>query len=195
MVNLTARSIRHFIPNAELYCVSLYKKESVEYRLQPDLEIPAEHQFFAKTKYHGMGSAVANAANGLFFSEGYNEILKRFENTSEKVLLLAEDHFFTSGTTLRELEEKEFDIAYAPWDSASDKGANGSILCVRPNRVLPIPEQHIPIEGLLMRWIDSHSVVKHPLSTRTQLDYKGDGFYTNSELDVRLALIKAAILS
>lgn len=121
--------------------------------------------------------------------------MNHFKDCDEKVLILAEDHFFLTGDTLRELNEKEFDIAYAPWDSISDKGANGSLLCLRPNRIHSrVPEVRQPIEGLLMRWIEGQNVVKHGLSTRNQLDYKGDGFYTNSVDEVRNALQNAKIL-
>ncbi len=192
MVNLTLKSVRRFMPNADVHVVSLFKNEASEYGREPVIE--GVSHYYRPTRYHGMGSAVANDANGLFFTEGYNYIADIFKDCDEKVLMLAEDHFFTTGKTLKELQEKEFDVAYAPWDSETDKGANGSILCVRPKRaVFPIPEMRRPIEGLLQRWIDAQSGTKHRLSTRAALDYKGDGFYTNDVAAVGFALKEIGI--
>ncbi len=195
IVNLTARSLKHFIPDVDIAVMNLCKTSSSDYDSEVRFDFSPREVFYDKTKYHGMGSAVGNDANGLFFSEGYNFVLNRYRDCDEKVLILAEDHFFTTGTTLRELQEKDFDIAYAPWDSSESKGANGSLLCFRPKRIFSrVPEVREPIEGLLMRWIDGQNVRKHALSTRAQLDYKGDGFYTNSSGEIKAALQKANIL-
>lgn len=193
MVNLTVGSILHFMPDADICALNLYKDSEADYDSQPKLF--TVKQFFRKSKYTNMGPSVGNTSNNLFFSEGYNYIADIFKDCDEKVLMIAEDHFFTNGKTLEELKNIEFDIAYAPWDSITNHGANGSILCVRPKRTFfPIPEVREPVEGVFQKWIDSQSVTKHRLSTRAAIDYKDDGFYSNDENEIRSTLKRLAII-
>jgi hypothetical protein len=209
-VNLTARSIRHFIPDAEIYCVSFYKRDPSEYDSQePLLDFITE--FRQQTKYVNpidkptdhedttQTSGYANPDNAKYFAEGYNAIWKTFRYTDDKVVMLAEDHFFTTGATLRELEENEFVLAYAPWDHPSELDANGSILCMNLmhlDSLFPIPEEGHMIEHRI--W---HSVVnnvredrRYKIKNRRRIDYHGDGMYTNSSVEIENELKKAGIL-
>lgn len=138
MVNLTAKSVKHFIPDAELYCVSYYKNDPSVYDDQEPLDKDIQ-QFLLRTKYVNEGaihdhedstktSGYQNADNVKYFVEGYNDIIKLFADVVEKVLILGEDHYFTTGAVLNELQNNDFHLAYAPWDTDND--ANGSILCV-----------------------------------------------------------------
>jgi hypothetical protein len=198
MVNLTARSIKHFLHDAEFNVLNLYKESVSEYDGQPPLF--TGNVYSRQSKYTGMGSSVGNLANNLFFSEGYNIIADLYKGCDQKILMICEDHFFTTGATLRELRDTEFDLAVAPWDSygihrnIENRGVNGSLLCVRPTKVsFPIPEKKEPVEGVMQGWFDEQKCKKHRLSTRDAIDYKGDGFYSNSAKEIEEALTKVGI--
>lgn len=190
--NLTIRSVKHFMSDAEIYAMSLYVKTPEEYRAQPALDVLKENQFFMPTKYFNLGPSVGNSVNNLFFSEPYNFIFKVFEHSNEKILMLAEDHFFTTGQTLKELAEQDFDVGYAKWDGSGDEGANGSMLCIVPSKVgkmFPIPESRTTVEHVLLGAIKNVPIERrYSVSTRDAIDYKDDGFYTNSVMEIETAL-------
>lgn len=189
LANLTIRSIRHFIPDVRICVLCLCKENPYEYSGLSPLTIFPEDIFFSKTKYYGLGPSVANPCNNLFFSEGYNLIYQRLKNEKDKLLMICEDHFFTNGHTLAELYDSSFDVAYAPWAA----GANGSILCVNleeetTHKAFPIPEDRTTVEHVLRGWIDAHFKKSHRLSTRSELDYKNDGFYSNDYNEIKSAV-------
>lgn len=209
MVNLTARSVLFFIPKAKIICTSFYKHDINEYDQMEPLLPSIENHFF-KTKYINptnkphdhidstKTSGWANSDNCHFFTEGYNCAFELVKETDEKVLLLAEDHFFTTGKVLNELQQNDFSVAYAPWDNETD--ANASILCIRPHRVkhlFPISEspglmiEHRLRDELISK-VDQSELYK--IIHRRRINYFGDGFYTNSSYDIRNALIESAII-
>lgn len=212
MVNLTATSIRHFLPDASIHCVTLYEHDwDAEYADQEPLHDYIE-ETLAATKYVSDNtvhddvddtktSGYANANNGVFFVEGYNLIYSLFEDVDEPVLILGEDHFFTTGETLKELVESDYDVAYADWDSYDDYlRGNGSILCIVPSKVkhlFPMPE----IPNVSIEWLLGGTLLKgtapdrlHRLSTRDALNYNGDGVYTNSSETMIKMMKEAGIL-
>ena len=162
-VNLTMRSVRYFLPDAEFYCVSFFKKCKDEYDKEESLD-PCIKNTYLQTEYvinenkptdHSddrLTSGFANRNNGVVFAEGYNAIYNLFKDSEEKVLILAEDHLFTSGAVLKELVENDFDVALAPWDY----GYNGSILAFRPSKVhyafpIDIKTSQPHVEALLLK--------------------------------------------
>ncbi len=189
------------MPDANIYCLCQYKEDISEYNnlSQAKVDLPLRNIFYAKSKYTNLGPSVANQYNNLFFTEGYNQIFeflqKEEDNKDEPILLLAEDHFFTKGTTLHELEGADCDLAYASWGS----GANGSILYVRPDKVrhlFPMPERHDSIEHTLKRDIID-KIPKdrlHQLTTRHETDYRGDGTYSNNYEEIKAELVLAGII-
>lgn len=205
MVNLTAKSVKHFIPDAELYCVSYYKNDPSEYDDQEPLDKDIQ-QFLIRTKYVNEGaihdhedstktSGYQNADNVKYFVEGYNDIIKLFTDVVEKVLILGEDHYFTTGAVLNELQNNDFHLAYAPWDTDND--ANGSILCVRPARVkhlFPIPERGPCIEAHLRDQLVLRVPNSYAIKNRKHANYFGDGKYTNSSVEIEQELKKANII-
>lgn len=211
MVNLTALSVRHFLPNAQIHCFTLFEKSMDEYADQdPLLDFIQHHtgptQFVCgKTVYDHVDERLTNGyahpENGVFFTEGYNLMHEYFKDQEEPLLMLAEDHFFTTGATLRELLETDWDVAYADGDSADASKANGSILALRPARVahlfpMPchfgLPAIEWVIGGHLLRFIPPDRL--HRLSTRNWIDYCGDGRYTNSSEVMAADMRKAGIL-
>lgn len=211
MVNLTALSVRHFLPNAQIHCFTLYKNSMQEYDGQQPIHPWIYHhvgrtQFVSNNPCHDhvderMTSGYANPENGAFFTEGYNIMHHVFREMDEPLLMLAEDHFFQTGATLRELLENDWDVAYADGDSPDASKANGSILGIRPARVtqffpmpchLGLPAIEWVIGGHLLRNIPGDRL--HRLSTRKWIDYCGDGIYTNSSEVMRQELQKAGIL-
>ncbi|MEI6388152.1 MAG: hypothetical protein WCQ50_16110 [Spirochaetota bacterium] len=208
MVNLTAQSVKHFLPNADIHCLTLYKQSMDEYASQEPL-LPFIKEFTAQTKYvsnknvyDGTNSAeisgFAHPDNGSFFAEGYNIIFEKFRDSDQKLLMLAEDHFFTTGQTLREVVEIDWDAAYAGWQDWGDyRNVNGSILAIVPSKVghlFPVSEQ----TNYMVEWTYWHGLIArldrsrvHEFTTRREGDYKGDGFCTNSS-DIMLEKMKEA---
>jgi len=209
-VNLTARSIRHFLPDVPIFCVSFFKHDPCEYDQQEPL-LNYIKEFKVPTKYVSTNgkptdhidttqtSGYANRDNSKFFTEGYNEIWRIFRGTPGKILMLAEDHFFTTGATLEELVDNDFSLAYAPWDHPSELDANGSIICMNLlelDALFPIPEHGSMIEHRL-----AESVVqrvnperRYKIKNRRRINYFGDGMYTNSSQEIEDELRKANII-
>lgn len=200
-INFTLKSIKYFLPEAEFHCASFFKESADEYKNEEPLD-PCIKNTYLNTRYIAAGnkpsdsledentSGYACGDNGFIFSEGYNAIFDLFQGSDEKVLILGEDHFFTNGRTLRELTENEFDLALAPaWN-----GFNGSILCLRPSRlthVFPITDYEGVIEDVISRNFYQKIGDKiYLIKSRKDLDYFGDGFYTNSSEQVKQAVDK-----
>ena len=213
MVNLTATSVKYFLPNAEIYCYSLYKASMDEYVEQEKL---ADYitEFTGPTKYisgkavhdhvdASQTSGFANPLNGAFFMEGFNLIFEKFKDLDEPILMLAEDHYFTTGETLKEVVENDWDVCYAEWDATPPElvnRANGSILGIVPVKVahlFPVPEvTTCAIEWLIPGYILQHISPdrRYRLTTRHAIDYCGDGMYTNSSEVIEQELKKAGII-
>lgn len=210
MVNLSATSIRHFMPDAKIYCLSLYKKDYSDYADQEPL-LPYIEEFTAQTKYVGKNpiqdhvdttktNGYANPDNAKYFSEGYNLIYNKFKNRDTKVLILSEDHFFTNGKTLQELLDNEWHVAYASGYSGT-RHANGSILGINPNKlwhIFPLKELY---NGTIEDSIGEQLISKvkrksnlYCMQNRKWIDYCGDGIYTNSSADMERELKKAQII-
>ncbi len=196
LVNLTAKSVRHFVPEAHIACLNLFKKSINEYRDQEFLNV--NEVFYKQSKYDSKGvGGQGNAQNSLFFSEGYNFIYEKYKDFDGKILMMAEDHFFTSGKTIEEFINKDFDIAYAKWGD----GVNGSILGLDNRRpkiksIFPLPERVAGgVEGVFKEDILDKAAQPHRFSTRDDSDYKGDGLYTNNAQEVRKALTNHNILN
>lgn len=211
MVNLTATSIRHFLPDIKIYCITLYKQDyNAEYANQEPLhdyieEVTAPTKYISHIDVHdsiqyGTTSGFANPCNGMYFCEGYNLIYSMFEGINEPVLILGEDHFFTSGQTLYELMAFDYDVAYGDWDSwPGHLRANGSIICIVPSKVkdiFPIPEVVGSIEDQVGAFVLQHIPEGrlHRLSTREALNYHNDGCYTNSSEEMISEMTKAGII-
>lgn len=213
MVNLSAHSVRYFLPNARIYCLTLYKQSMDEYADQDPLDSYIE-EWTAQTKWNsgidihdhienGKCSGYAHPLNGCFFTEGYNFIYDRFSNLSEKVLMLAEDHYFTTGDTLREVIKEEWDACWCGWDGDNPEIANASFLGVRPTVVAPffplteapgMVEYRIGAEFIHRIQISGHPAKTHQLSTRHSIDYHGDGRCVNSSELIRQHMEESGLL-
>ena len=208
MVNLSKKSVQHFLPDAKFYAVSLFKHSTDEYASQEPLDADIVN-CYRQTKWvlnnnrpldttvDSESAGYAYLGNARLFCEGLNFVYEEFKHTNEKVLMLAEDHFFTTGETLRELTNNEFDWSYGTWTNSTD--VNGSILCFRPQALsylLPIEEGMGTVEPYLEEKITLQvdPSKRHRLTTRHHLDYHGDGFYTNSSDAMTTALKDAGII-
>lgn len=213
MVNVTAQSVKHFIPDAEFHCITFYKENADEYQHAEPLHDWIK-EYKMKTKYvhktdrptdsdNIVTSGYANPDNVLFFTEWYNICYYMFRDVEEKILFLGEDHYFTTGQTLKELVENDFDVAYAEWDKPHVCWfeANASIMCFRPAKVaagFPIPE--IKTGEIIETIMGRHLLYNTPrdriyrLTTRSGIDYRGDGSYTNSSTFIREELKRVGIL-
>lgn len=201
MVNLTALSVRHFLPNAPIYCYTLYKQSMDEYANQEPLH-PFITEFTAQTKYVNKlitiqdhvdptkTSGYGNPDNGVYFVEGFNLIFEKFSHLTSPLIILAEDHFFTTGETLADLLSSEWDVAYADGGTEDHSRPNASILGLIPTKVahlFPMAETRgVDVEWLLSGHLLNHIEpsrlyrMKHRKWHGSVPDYCGDGVYTNS---------------
>lgn len=198
--NLTIASIKYFIKDADIYVVNRFlinsNKNKEKYNELEKLNIKEDHIFYDETKLENTGTSYYSSNNGALFSEGYNLAYEHFKDLDDKLLMLCEDHFFTNGSTLAELEKEDFIFAYAPTESE----INGSILCINPIKMknyFPIP---IVYGDTVERFFRNHFLTGetgkfHILSTRKVWDYCRDGFCVNDEKIIALHLIKAGILN
>ncbi len=216
MVNLTALSVKYFMPDAEFYCFTLYKQDPSEYDSAESLH-PWIKEIKVQTKYvsnngrptdspdieNNVTSGYANHDNVLFMTEWYNMAFEKFKDVDEKVLFLSEDHYFTSGQTLKEICELDFDVAYALWDKPSVCWfeANASIFCFVPSKLkhaFPVPE--VKTGELVETIMGRHIVLNvprnrvHVLSTRLGINYGGDGAYSNSSKFIEQHLKSVGII-
>lgn len=221
MVNLTATSVKHFVPDAEFHCFTYHKHDINEYDSQEPLHDWIT-QYNFKTKYihsktdvhdsrnvHGTSGA-GHPDNGKFFAESFNEIYEKFKDSDDIILCLCEDHFFTTGATLKEVLNEDYGLCIGPVavDAASavypdqDMEANACIMAFRPKQVakwFPLPEGPEAIEVLfarkLVKPLVKEGIIKlHKLTTRKWTDYCGDGLYTNSSEVIKEEMVKAGIL-
>lgn len=206
MVNLTALTVRHFVPSAKFYCISFYKKNIDEYKGQEPLHSFIENTFIPtafvnpEDKPHDhidskKTSGFENKDNAKYFTEGYNAAFEKFKDLDEKVLLLAEDHFFTTGQTLREITQSDFDVAYAPWDHEDD--ANGAVICFnfkKLNHLFPLPISHQSVEAHIRDHVIHKASNPYKLTSRKHANYFGDGIYTNSSEEMIRHITAAGIL-
>ena len=209
---LTIKSIRHFCNN-EINVLHLFKESIDEYKVSSELSLNQEImdmgviQHFGKTKYvfpsfdFGPGPA-----NGLYYSEALNYCFAMFKHQNKKVILLDENHFFTTGETIKFLLNNDYDFAYGSWgDPTYDDGGanlmpNCSLLGVNffnLKHLFPIQERFMFCEPLVNEEIitkitDKSRIVKIP--TREAHNYYGDGFYTNEYDLMYAALQKSGII-
>lgn len=219
MVNLSATSIKHFLPNAEIHCITMFKNSEEEYEQQEPLHDYIT-EYMMPTRYVNLSknvtyddidntktSGYSNPDNGLFFTEGLNVTFDLFKGCDEIVLALAEDHFFTTGATLRELIDNDYDVAFASagmvWNNPNF--ANASILAFNPKRVahvFPLPEQRGWIEHILghalIEKINPSRLysIQNRIWVRTDPgpNYCGDGIWTNSSEVMTQAMKEAGII-
>jgi len=201
---LSIQSIRYWFPTIKIYCLNLYLNSSDEYIAYSDLFKELDVVvFYDKKTYNFESDAGGSINNGFYFTEGLNKMFNLCNDDDDKVLMLDEDSFFTSGETLKFLIENEFDLAYGTWPSPNPnkyEQINGSIICLKPRvmkNIFPIKECGEYIENLLGRELYDKCikmglrVIKIP--TRTYTDYGGDGIHTNDVEIIKKELIKVNI--
>lgn len=132
-----------------------------------------------------------NSINTLFFSEGYNIIFDLFKNYSGKLFCLNEDQFFTTGQTIQDLKQNDFDLAWANWCWPTEKSVNGSILCYVPKKCMtlfPLPEIPVFVDSCYYEFIvtrqKQHNLKLYKMKFREGENYFGDGIRTNSYEDM-----------
>ena len=211
MVNLSAISVKHFLPNAKFYCATFYKQSMDEYADQEQLNDDII-EFTAQTKWdsgknvhdheiQGHTSGFGHPLNGCFFTEGYNVIQEFFKDTEEHILMLAEDHYFTTGATLREVMLKDWDVLWIGWDGDNVNAANASMLGVRPKTLasfFPMPEHPGMVELIIgsefVKPIRQAGLRDRQVTTRNGVDYMGDGEWVNSSVHIQRHLEQVGIL-
>lgn len=200
---LSIQSVRHLFPNIEIYCLNLFLESEDEYA--EHLELFKEFNvklFFDKKKYNFESSGAGSINNGFYFTEGINKMYNLTKD-KEKVLMLDEDSFFTTGETIKFLLNNDFDFAYGTWPSPMPNNfeqINGSIVginCLKLANLFPIPEKEEYIENLLGAELHNKCIESGLntllIPTRLYINYGGDGTHTNNIDEIKLELSKANI--
>ena len=209
---LTIKSIRHFCDN-EINVLHLFNESIDEYKVSSELSLNEELmdmgviQHFGKTKYvFPPGPGDIGPAKGLYYSEALNYCSEIFKGLNKKIIILDENHFFTSGETIKFLLNNDYDFAYGTWgnpyllDDRNEKMTNCSILGINflnLKNLFPIQEQFMFCEPLINQEIltkitDKSRIFKIP--TRVHNNYCGDGFHTNGYDQMYDALQKSGIV-
>ena len=209
---LTIKSIRHFCDN-EISVLHLFNESIDEYKVSSELSLNEELmdmgviQHFGKTKYvFPPGPGDSGPAKGLYYSEALNYCSEIFKGLNKKIIILDENHFFTSGETIKFLLNNDYDFAYGTWgnpyllDDRNEKMPNCSLLGINflnLKHLFPIQEQFMFCEPLINQEIltkitDKSRIFKIP--TRVLNNYCGDGFYTNDYDQMYDALQKSGIV-
>lgn len=193
MLNLSIKSVKHFYPDADIYVICFYKNSKEEYDSQEPLDVDPSKVFYHQTKYKdGKHSGGTNSA---IWAEGYNVTYEHFKDYNGKVLMLAEDNFFTTGQTLKELHAEDYVLGYAKYG----RSANASMICLEMQEVheaFPLPEVTVyDIETVILFYLTEKVNKKiYYVSTRDLENYMGDGVFTESVDVARQALQKAGII-
>lgn len=195
--SLVAKSVKHF-GNYKVYLFNVYPDKIDETGVDRDLFEDIVH---TKAKYN-FGPGVGSTYNGYYFTEGINLIYNHFKDTDEKVVILDEDHFFTTGKVIKELEQNEFDFAWAYWpapNTGNMEDVAGNIMCIRPSRlssIFPIPEKNQYIEILLRENLlnKTDRTKVYQIKNRHWVNYYGDGVFTNDLPVIERELKKVGII-
>jgi hypothetical protein len=215
-VLLSIQSIRFLFPDIDIRCLNLYDISADEYLYECHNELSLLKKlnvrlYYDKKKWNfGDSSATGSNFNGYYFTEGINKI-QAIAKDFEKVLMLDEDSFFTTGDTINFLLNNPFDLACCYWPAPPEPPLtyterpqfemNASILAINPkatNQFFPIIEKQEFVEVLLghelfhkIRSMEGSIVLEIP--TRRYDDYCGDGLHTNDIEIIKEELTKANI--
>jgi hypothetical protein len=202
---LSIQSVKHLFPDLEINCLFLFDKKPSEYNdVLPQFTKLGVNIYFDKKTYNfGNPSAVGSKYNGFYFTEGVNKMhqLCLDYDIRGKVLMVDEDHFFTTGTTINYLLQHDFDLAVGKWTSPGPNRPpfepNASIICVKPHNmvdIFPIPAREEYVE-ILWGWelIEKakrlgRNIVQIP--TRVEANFFGDGVHTNHIETIKEELTK-----
>jgi len=197
--SLTAKSIKYFGEHHKVYLLNIFK-DSID--LEDIDKTVFDGIFNFKAKYD-LGSGDGSPVNGFYFTEGINHAQACFKDTEEKIVVLDEDHFFTTGKQIKDLEENEYDLAWAYWMAPPPQSSidvSGAIISFRPKRVeslFPLPERLQFIEHLLkqefLEKLPSH-LKSYKMKFRNHGDYFGDGKFTNDWKVIDYELRRVGIL-
>ena len=208
-IYLSIQSVRHLFPTMDIRCLFLYDETINEYINDiPKFQKLGVQIYFDKKKYNfGNASAIGSALNGYYFTEGINKI-QALTRDCDKVLILDEDSFFTTGETIKFLLNNDFDLACSHWGAPDPIiykcrpkfEVNGSIICINSkklNGLFPIIEQGEYIETLLGhelydKCIDLEFKIIE-IATRHGHNFFGDGCWTNDIEVIKAELTKANI--
>lgn len=208
---LSIASVRHLFPDIEIRILQQYVRHDAEYDgMNGELERLGVEKIYHTRKRHdpnGRPKGSWSNRNGLYFTEGLNGMMERAGDVEDKLVMLDEDHFFTTGETLRFLDGADFDLATGQWPappSAKNRPSrevNGSIIAVDTRSMgefFPLPERAEYIEILLGRELHDRAVGKKlkviDIPTRNYTNFGGDGFHSNDTDEIRRGLQKAGIL-
>lgn len=195
-VALCIRSVRYFYPDIEINLVFQYDKDPSEYDDELYLVEKLNVIKHYMPKKYNFGGGSGNSYNGFYFTEWIN-VAQRLFSYAEKAIVMDENVYFTTGQTLKWLDENDFDLAWYHWFAPlySDRywisfpkvmmaASLFGINFAKMKKFFPIPEVQEHIEIILGHSIHDKcesingKILKIPF--RNQDDHFGDGSHTNS---------------
>lgn len=197
---LTAKSIKHFGVHHKVYLLNIFKNEEILEGIDQNI---FDGIFHFKGKYD-LGTGAGSPVNGYYFTEGINYAFQCFRETNEKIVVIDEDHFFTTGMQIKDLEENEYDMAWAYWTApppSSEFDVSGAIISFRPLSVkdlFPLPERCQYIEHLLREEFLKKlpvNCISYKMKYRNYINYYGDGIFTNDYREIEKELKKVGIIT
>lgn len=208
-VLMSMKSLRHFMPYVDLFCLCLYDESESEYDwlVAAMAEIHAK-PLFSKKGHSDKGSSEAD--QGYHVIEYVNKIQSLFQ-TRDRVVILDETNYFLTGETLRTLMDNPWDLCYGftfannlshryvprlPKQTMSHKTIALNMSKFR--HIFPLPE--VPEDPKIIlgyHLIETAREMKSriiELRTRNHLYWEGDGTWTESIDEMRENLVKAGIV-
>lgn len=206
---LSMRSLRHFLPYADLFCLCLYDESESEYdSLVGEMQSLNAKPLFSKKSHRDKGDSLAD--EGYHVIEYVNKIQSLFPNR-DRVVILDETNYFMTGETLRTLMDNPWDLCYGftfannlshqyiprlPKQTMSHKTIAINMAKFRHLFPLPeVPEDPKIILGYYL--IETAREMKSKiieLRTRNHLYWEGDGTWTENIGEMRGNLMKAGII-
>lgn len=203
---LSIKSVKYLFPELKIYCLILFDESPSEYdNFKSQLDTLGVSYFFSKKTYNFSPTSVMSPYNGYYFTEGVNKIHKFCieQKITDVVLSVDEDHFFTTGDTIKFLLDSDFDLAVGFWPSPHHVQnrppyeCNASIVAFNPMNLIeifPLPEREEYVEKLwgweLVEASKKLNKKVITIPTRHHTNYHGDGIHTNDMNEIKRELRK-----
>lgn len=206
---LSVRSLRHFLPGAEVHCILLHDESPEEYSKYAEafesLGVLCHH--FAKAHKDQPSD---DGREGCHVAEWINHAYRIFPSRS-RVVLMEETNYFTSGETLSIIMDQDWDLVYGftfainhelkhvpkfPRSNMSKRMLAINFNLMRDS--FPMPEVPDDARVLLGHYLYDRAYEMKArvisMRTRNHTNYEGDGTWTDNINEIKDHLAKSGIL-